>query len=162
MVDWSRKEYFAQLFKLPVAAGALICDDIGRVLLLKPKYREQWLIPGGMVETDESPIEAATREIKEEIGLEITLQSLLCLEYKPSQAADINDRSLQFVFDGGVITGEQIQTIQLQVDECIEYRFCTLTEITGVCSPGLEHRIKESLRAKEMGLAGYLENGQKI
>lgn len=162
MANLPRKEYFAQLHKLPVAAGALISDKEGKVLLLKPTYRDQFLIPGGMVEVDESPAQAAVREIKEEIGLEINLLSLLCLDYKPSLVTNFNDATLQFIFDGGVVSDEQIQTIKLNTDEHVEYKFFTINEITGLCSPGLEKRILESIRAKSANTCIYLENGQSV
>jgi ADP-ribose pyrophosphatase YjhB (NUDIX family) len=38
-----------------VAAGLLVHDDQGRVLMVKPTYKDGWDIPGGYVEPDESP-----------------------------------------------------------------------------------------------------------
>src|SRR4051794_34297997 len=52
-----------------VAAGALIRDVEGRILLVKPTYKDGWDIPGGYVEPGESPADACNREIAEEIGL---------------------------------------------------------------------------------------------
>lgn len=44
-----------------------------RVLLFYHKKHQMWLPPGGHIEADELPDEAAVREVKEETGLEITL-----------------------------------------------------------------------------------------
>ena len=44
----------------------------GQVLLLMHPKLKKWLPPGGHVEENESPPEAAKREVKEETGLEIT------------------------------------------------------------------------------------------
>ncbi|MFA4946392.1 MAG: NUDIX domain-containing protein [Candidatus Micrarchaeia archaeon] len=41
-----------------------------RVLLLKQERSPFWLLPGGHIEDDELPHEAAIREVKEETGLE--------------------------------------------------------------------------------------------
>lgn len=41
-----------------VAAGVLIRDAAGRILLVKPTYKDGWEIPGGYVEPDESPAAA--------------------------------------------------------------------------------------------------------
>jgi ADP-ribose pyrophosphatase YjhB (NUDIX family) len=38
-----------------VAAGLLIRDDTGRVLLVKPTHKDGWDIPGGYVEPGETP-----------------------------------------------------------------------------------------------------------
>lgn len=41
------------------------------VLLVKPNYRDYWIWPGGMLNEGESPEQAARRELKEELGIEI-------------------------------------------------------------------------------------------
>ena len=42
--------WFAQLPGVVVAAGALITDPAGRILLVKPNYRDHWTLPGGICE----------------------------------------------------------------------------------------------------------------
>jgi ADP-ribose pyrophosphatase YjhB (NUDIX family) len=44
-----------------VAAGVLFFDDAGRVLLVQPTYKDHWEIPGGYVETRETPVQAPYR-----------------------------------------------------------------------------------------------------
>jgi ADP-ribose pyrophosphatase YjhB (NUDIX family) len=48
-----------------MAAGVLLFDADGRVLLVEPTYKPYWELPGGVVEADESPHTAACRELKE-------------------------------------------------------------------------------------------------
>jgi 8-oxo-dGTP diphosphatase len=45
----------------------LFRDAAGRVLLVKPTYKNGWEIPGGYVDAGESPRAAAAREVKEEL-----------------------------------------------------------------------------------------------
>lgn len=54
-------------------AGSLIIRD-GKLLLLYREDEEHWEVPGGKVEEEESPTEAAVREASEEIGVEIELE----------------------------------------------------------------------------------------
>jgi 8-oxo-dGTP diphosphatase len=54
-------------------AGNLIMEE-GKILLLYREDEEHWEVPGGKVEEDESPTEAAVREAEEEIGVEVELQ----------------------------------------------------------------------------------------
>lgn len=44
-----------------------------KILLVKHSDYDKWLQPGGHIENDETPEEAAIREIYEETGLKITL-----------------------------------------------------------------------------------------
>ncbi len=53
-------------------AGAFIVED-GKILLLNHKKLGFWVQPGGHVEEDETPDEAAVREALEETGLEVEL-----------------------------------------------------------------------------------------
>lgn len=54
-------------------AGNLIIRD-GEILLLYREDEGHWEVPGGKVEEDESPTEAAVREADEEIGVEVELK----------------------------------------------------------------------------------------
>lgn len=60
--------------RFTVTAGAIIFNNKGEVLLLKHRFRagSGWGLPGGFMEKDEQPIEALRRELREEIGLEVS------------------------------------------------------------------------------------------
>jgi ADP-ribose pyrophosphatase YjhB (NUDIX family) len=60
--------------RFTVTAGACVLDAAGRVLLLKHRFRggSGWGIPGGFLEKGEQPEEALRRELREEVGLELT------------------------------------------------------------------------------------------
>ena len=47
----------------------LLRDDDGRVLLCQLTYKQDWDLPGGVVEVGESPQLAGGREVEEELGL---------------------------------------------------------------------------------------------
>jgi ADP-ribose pyrophosphatase YjhB (NUDIX family) len=61
-------KYYKNLPKKRMAAGALILNKNNEILIVKPNYRDQWLIAGGVIEENESPKDACLREVKEEIG----------------------------------------------------------------------------------------------
>jgi 8-oxo-dGTP diphosphatase len=55
-----------------VAAGAVVLDGAGRVLLVRrgrPPGQGDWTLPGGRLEAGETLDEAVTREVREETGV---------------------------------------------------------------------------------------------
>ena len=77
----STADWFASLSTVYLSASMLITDQVDRVLLVKPNYRPDWGIPGGIVEADEAPDQCATREIAEELGLDIPAGDLLVVDW---------------------------------------------------------------------------------
>lgn len=64
----------AWLDKLPkrVSSAALaLTDDAEQVLVVKATYKDHWTFPGGIVDPDETPLQAAVRETREEVGVRI-------------------------------------------------------------------------------------------
>src|SRR5215212_3643453 len=106
-----------------VAADVIIRDHNGRILLVNPNYKPGWDLPGGMVEANEPPIDAARRELREELGLDLQIGPLLGVDWIPPH--EPWDDTLVFVFDGGVLTRPAIERLQITDDELSEFRFCT-------------------------------------
>ncbi len=77
------------LYENPIpAATALVADAEGRILLIlrnrEPGLHE-WALPGGFVETGESPADAACRELEEETGLTASDPVLIDINYQESK-----------------------------------------------------------------------------
>jgi 8-oxo-dGTP diphosphatase len=69
---------FVQYEQPKVGAGTLITKD-NRLLLLRrahDPWSGHWNLPAGYLEADESPVEAALRETREETGLETEVSKL--------------------------------------------------------------------------------------
>jgi len=63
-----------------LAAGVLVHDDQGRFCMLRRGHQPgkgKWAFPGGFVNVDEDPEQAALRETREEAGCECELEGLL-------------------------------------------------------------------------------------
>jgi len=157
-------DYIKQLPRKPLGSGALIFSDAARtkVLVLKATYHEGWTIPGGTVDANESPIQACEREIKEELGLDIRIRRLLCVDYKRAKDAELKDDSIQFVFDGGVLSIEQQSSIQLNPEEHSEYRFVSIKEAEQLLFLLLAQRLPPAVQALQANTVAYLEGGQIV
>lgn len=59
-------------------AATLLQDAVGRILFIRQSYgRQFWGFAGGVVDSGETPLQAAVREVKEEVGLESKLTGLI-------------------------------------------------------------------------------------
>jgi 8-oxo-dGTP diphosphatase len=54
-------------------ASAVVLDNAGRMLLVHHNKIGQWLYPGGHIDPNEDPAQAALREIREETGIQVTV-----------------------------------------------------------------------------------------
>lgn len=128
-----------------LSAGALFFNGEGGILVVKPTYKDGWEIPGGIVEQDESPVQACRREIREELGLEIAVASLLVADHVVRRLGASD--SLQMVFAGGTLTPEQISAIRLPAAELAEYQFVAPDAALRLLPDSLSRRVAGCLRA---------------
>ncbi|MFF4822655.1 NUDIX domain-containing protein [Streptomyces sp. NPDC001312] len=115
-----------------VGAAALVTDQVGRVLLVHPTYREddRWLLPGGVVEPGEHPHVTCRREITEELGLaaDLPLARVLAVHSLSPRHPDLQPGTpfpgeIRYVFDGGTLTPDQVKAIRLPREELSEFAF---------------------------------------
>lgn len=59
----------------------LVVSRAGRVVMVANPYRSQLVLPGGVIEHDESPASAAVREVQEGTGLTIAVSRSLVIEH---------------------------------------------------------------------------------
>jgi len=140
-----------------MGSGAIFRNKKEMVLMVTPTYKDDFEIPGGVVEENESPLAACKREIKEELGLDVKMGRLLCVDYYPTQYP--LTESLMFIFDGGVLSEDEIIGIKTQEDELLGFVFLSLADIRGKTSEALYKRIKQALWAIDKGEVCYLESG---
>ena len=85
---------------MQAGAFAAIFDDMRRVLLCHRRDLDAWNLPGGRVEEGESPWDAAVRDVREEVGLEVKIVRLTGVYWKPDSA------ELVFNFEARIVSGE--------------------------------------------------------
>lgn len=147
------KKFLYQIYRLqwvvtrPVTLGVrLLLVKEGKVLLIKPSYREGWYFVGGGVKRNETLEQAVRREAHEEIGAELGKLELV-----------------------GIFTHfHEFKSDQIAVFKCTDFTYTGKTdfEIEQVClfptdslpsdiAPGHERRIQEYLEGRDGPKYGY-------
>ena len=139
------------------AAGVLFFDTDDRVLLVRPSYKPGWEIPGGYIQPNETPTEAAAREVEEELGITPPIGPLLVADWAP--AAGEGDKIL-FVFDGGVLAPEHLAAIKLDQVEITDHAFHDPELIGHLTIPRMSRRLAAAFRARAEHHTLYLEHGE--
>ncbi|WP_037910951.1 NUDIX domain-containing protein [Actinacidiphila yeochonensis] len=139
-----------------VSADVLLRDEQGRVLLVKPTYKPGWDLPSGMAEANEAPDDAARRELKEEIGLDVTLHGLLVIDWVPPHGP-WGDQ-LAFIFDGGTLSAGQVRGLRPHDSELSAVRLVTPDEAAGMLRDRLLNRFQASRATREESAPVYLRD----
>jgi len=149
----STADWFASLSTVYLSASMLITDQDDRILLVKPNYRPDWGIPGGIVEADEAPDQCAAREIAEELGLDIPAGDLLVVDWVAA-AEDRPQAIMNFIFDGGVLGDPG--SIRLQVEELDDAQFLDWAEAEARMAGGMAPRVPAARQARQTRRTVYL------
>ncbi|MGO9857336.1 MAG: NUDIX domain-containing protein [Acidimicrobiales bacterium] len=148
-------EFYRSLPTKHVGAGCLFCDNLGRVLLVKPVYKDPWEIPGGGVEADESPLAACIREVREELDFDLRDARLRSIDYR-RPVEGVRGDALRFVFFGGVLSDDDTARFHLQASELAEWRFVRKEDLDAYVTAVMARRLRASLASTEFV---YLEEG---
>ena len=135
----------------------LVRDRDGRVLLCRLTYKQDWDLPGGVVEVGESPQLAVAREVEEELALQLPAGRLLLTDWLPPWSGW--DDALCLVFDGGVHDPAVLDHAVLQAREIRSVQFCTLDEVRERCADFTARRIEAALANVAGGGPAYTESG---
>ena len=144
----SNIKYQSTLPKKRMGAGALFFDSANRLLLVEPSYKPTWEIPGGIVEENESPKDCCKREVLEELGLNRTIGRLLCVDY--NQTTEQRLESLMFIFNGGVLSAADIESICLPGEELLSYQFFQKDSLPENLSVTLKKRILAAWKNRDL------------
>lgn len=111
--------------RMSSAAIALYSAD-GRVLVVKAHYKKYWSFPGGVIDAGETPRNAAIREVREEVGIDIDADRL-SFKIAVDRLSSIA-QTYQFIFDEEVGSA-LFEHIQLDRDEIEDFALVTREQI---------------------------------
>lgn len=153
-------EYFASLHKVRMGLFGVYLNDIGEVLLVKPKYLDGWLLPGGALEAGETPFAGVKREMQEEVGLELKSSRVLALTHNKARG-EVTEY-LGWVFYGGILSPKEISQIKHRTDEIEKHAFVKpvkVIEYTKGIIKNLDRILNKTL---EDGSMMYLEDWEEV
>jgi len=113
--------------KIIGAAGSIITDEDGRILLVKRCDCGKWGIPGGLMEFGETLEQTAVREAKEETGLDIAVDALVGV-YSGFFSRSTGNQPITAAFIAH-ITGGSLYCDHIETDELAWFREEDLPEI---------------------------------
>jgi phosphopantetheine--protein transferase-like protein len=150
--------YWSSLDRKRTAAGALLFDEGGRLLVVRPTYKDGWTIPGGATDAGESPRGACEREVLEEIGLRRRVGRLLAADWQRKDP--LRGEQLLFVFEGGTLSSAEIDAIVLPADELSAHQFVDPAEaVTMMPTPETARRLRVALEARANGTVAWIDEG---
>jgi 8-oxo-dGTP diphosphatase len=153
------RQWFNDLPKKQASSATIFRNSLGQILLVKPNYRDDWILPGGTIDENESPLAAAIREIKEELDLEIMANRLQLRVINYIHASEGFNDSYRFLFDGGVLDDASIESIHLQPSELESMQFADVGQSMNLIQQRLGLALNMALSAQH---CLYLEDGQPV
>jgi 8-oxo-dGTP diphosphatase len=138
----------------------ILRDGQGRILLVDPEYKPNWDLPGGMAEANEPPADAVRRELREELGLEVRVGSLLRVDWVSPHGPW--DDLINFIFDGGVLDDQAVASLSLVDGELRAYEFCDEGQVRQRLRPYVWCRVSAALEVLTTGRARYLQDGYAL
>ncbi|MFE6764337.1 NUDIX domain-containing protein [Streptomyces sp. NPDC057689] len=141
----------------PVTAYVLITNPADDLLVVHPAKRDRpWQLPGGIVDQNESPLDAVRREVREELGLELDVDEwdLFAVEWLQATRPGRRDR-LAIMFAGPVLDVHDADRIKLQPEELDMWRWMNRADARSLLHPAIVNRIVGPLQTP--GSAVYRE-----
>ena len=140
-------------------AQMLVVDADDRVLMCQLTYKQDWDLPGGVVEVGESPQVAVSREVEEELALQVPAGRLLLTDWLPPWSGW--DDALCLVFDGGRHEAGIVDSIVRQEREIRSAEFCTVEQVRQRAADFTARRVESALASLGGGPAAtYTESGR--
>lgn len=98
-----RRDYFfddeaPKANSIKVATSAVVTNKEGMILLHRRRDNDMWSLPGGVMETGETIEDCVRREVKEETGVEVTINRLIGIYSNPSHIIEFKDGEIRQEF----------------------------------------------------------------
>lgn len=145
----SSQEWIDSLPKRASNVNVILENDDGKALLVKANYKPYWTFPGGGVDAEETPKQAAIRETLEEVGIDLHPETVefVAVANRTGPLA----QTFLFIFKAP-LGFDEFDEIILQASEIDAYMLVTKAEVlTG------ERYYSKAVEHWARGVTGYTE-----
>lgn len=144
-----RKQWFDVFQKRVSSATMILENEAGEALIVKANYKAHWTFPGGMIDKGETPLQAAVREVHEEVGIAVDPASVEFVAIVDRKSSFLE--TYQFIFKAS-LSDAMFGHIHLQASEIDEY---VLIDRPGVNSG--DRNYGKVIEHWANGTTGYIE-----
>lgn len=127
--------------RFSIGVFGIILDANNRVLLCHRRDRDVWNLPGGGLESGETPWEGVAREVEEEVGLRVAVARMVGVYSKPDKDEVV------FSFICEPVGGEPSTS-----EEADEVRYFAFGDLPLNTLPKHIERIQDALDARDVTL----------
>ncbi len=135
-----------------VIGQGILRNEYDEILLCELTYKKEWDLPGGVIEVGESPAAGLVRELEEELGITVTIDSLVTMNWLPTWRQW--DDACLFVFDLGQAASDLVKQMHLQKTEIAAVHWCD-AELIAQRATAATIELTQALRSGP--LPGYRE-----
>ena len=134
-----------------ISVFGIIKDEKNQILLCLRNDYDLWNLPGGGLENSETPWQGVVREVKEETGLDVKVNKLLCVYSKPEK------NTVGFDFECEIIGGKLTLN-----EEAKEIKYFSLSEIPKNTIPKQVERINNYVENTCNSTRMLVQNGRPV
>ncbi len=139
-----------------VIAHVLFRNDEGNILLVETTYKDDWELPGGVVNPGEPPRVGAQREVFEEIGLECALGQPMLVDWMPPHLGWGD--AIEFIYDAGVLPQPIAGALRARDPELRDVHWVDPDDLAQHVTDLSQRRIQLLLT----GVGGVPDNGLRV
>jgi len=139
-------------------AQGLLRSEGGEVLLCELTYKSEWDLPGGVVDPKESPAACVVREISEELGVALGIETLLAVNWLPPWRGW--DDAVLFLYGVGVVPRSFTDDLTLLPREIKAVHWVAPEALADHVAPYTARMLEQVLQGDRPAYPVYLENSE--
>lgn len=107
------------------AVFGLIYDEKGRLLIVKPSYKDGWMLVGGGIDKNEHPAESLKREFMEEVNLDVEVRDLKQVSSRIVEEDGEKFDLYTFLFE---VRCDDISVLKIDDDEIVDFAWLEMED----------------------------------